>query len=142
MTEPTRPKPNRFKYAAMLAGVMAIAAFPHAGLTAVASAQQVLDVETYDNCVQNIKDSLAKGTIHIWDVHNAYASCCEYAGGTWSDSRGDCAAPPADSQGSRQRPGNVHVPSDIATAPTVTKDPPRPIRGPSDMATVTTVGTD
>ena len=56
MIESTRPKLNRFKYAAMLAGAMAVAAFPHAGLTAVASAQRVLDVETYDNCVQNIKD--------------------------------------------------------------------------------------
>lgn len=139
MIEPTRPKLNRFKYAAMLAGAMAVAAFPHAGLTAVASAQKVLDVETYDNCVQNIKDSLASGTIHLWDVHNAYVTCCEYAGGTWNDSTGECAAPPADSHGSRQFPGNVHIPSDIATAPTVTKDPPRPIRVPSDIATVSTV---
>ena len=38
MIQPTRPKLNRFKYAAMLAGAMAVAAFPHAGLTAVASA--------------------------------------------------------------------------------------------------------
>jgi hypothetical protein len=135
--EPTRPKLNRFKYAAMLAG--AIAAFPHDGLTAVASAQKVLDIETYDDCVQNIKDSLAKGTIHIWDVHNAYVTCCEYAGGTWNDSTGECAAPPADTHGSRQLPANVHVPSDIATAPTVTYDPPRPMRVPSDIATASTV---
>jgi hypothetical protein len=44
-----------------------------------------------------------------------------------------------DSQGLRQLPGNVEVPSDIATAPTVTEDPPRPIRVPSDTATVSTV---
>jgi hypothetical protein len=98
-----------------------------------------LDIETYDDCVQNIKDSLAKGTIHIWDVHNAYVTCCEYAGGTWNDSTGECAAPPADTHGSRQLPANVHVPSDIATAPTVTYDPPRPMRVPSDIATASTV---
>jgi predicted YcjX-like family ATPase len=44
-----------------------------------------------------------------------------------------------DSQGLLQLPGNVEVPSDIATAPTLTKDPPRPIRVPSDTATVSTV---
>jgi hypothetical protein len=129
MIESTRPVP--------LLGAAAVVAFPSVGLAAVANAQQVLDVETYDNCVQNIKDSLAKGLIHIWDVRNAYASCCEYAGGTWNDNSGECAAPPADSQGSRQLPGNVHIPSDIA-AP-VTKEPPRSIRVPSDIATVSTV---
>ena len=63
MIKPTRPKLNRFKYAAMLAGAMAVVAFPHAGLTAVASAQKVLDVAPYDNCAQNIKDSLAVSTV-------------------------------------------------------------------------------
>ena len=41
--------------------------------------------------------------------------------------------------GSRQLPGNIQIPSDIATAPAVTKDPPGPIRVPSDIATVSTV---
>ena len=109
---------NRSIYTATLIGALAVAATPLAH-PAVAAAQRVLDVETYDNCVQNIKDSLAKGMIHIWDVHNAYASCCEYAGGTWNDTTGECVAPPADSRGSRQLPGNVRIPSDIATAPAV-----------------------
>jgi hypothetical protein len=139
MIETTHPKSNRFKYAATVLGALAVAATPLA-CPAVANAQPVLDVESYDKCVQDIKKSLADGTIHLWDVHNAYVTCCEYAGGTWSESRGDCAAPPpADSKGSRQLPGNVHIPSDIATAPTVTKDPPRSIRVPSDIATVSTV---
>jgi len=134
----TNLKPSRFKYAAMLAGAMAVAAFPHAGLTAVASAQKVLDLDTYQKCEDGVKADLAKGTIHIWDIHFAYVTCCEYAGGTWNDTTGDCDAPPGDSQGSRQFPGNVHIPSDIATA-TVTKEPPRPIQVPSDIATVSTV---
>lgn len=46
---------------------------------------------------------------------------------------------PADSHDSRQLPGNVEIPSDIATATAVTKDPPRPIRVPSDIATVSTM---
>jgi hypothetical protein len=138
VSEPTRPKLNRFKYAVMLAGAMAVAAFPHAGLTAVASAQKVLDIETYENCEKGVKADLAKGLLHIWDIHNAYATCCEYAGGTWNDTTGDCDAPPGDSHGSRQLPGNIQVPSDIATEP-VTKTPPKPIQVPSDIATVSTV---
>ena len=47
--------------------------------------------------------------------------------------------PAEPASGSRQLPGNVQIPSDIATAPTVTKAPPRPIRVPSDIATVSTV---
>jgi hypothetical protein len=39
----------------------------------------------------------------------------------------------------RQLPGNVHIPSGIATAPTLTKDSLRPTRVPSDIATVSTV---
>jgi hypothetical protein len=138
MIEPIRPKLTRFKYAAMLAGAMAVAAFPHAGLTAVASAQKVLDMETLQTCEDGVKADLAKGVLHIWDVHFAYVTCCEYAGGTWNDTTGDCDAPPGDSHGTRQFPGNILVPSDIATEP-VTKTPPRPIQVPSDIATVSTV---
>jgi hypothetical protein len=92
MIETTHPKSNRFKYAAMVLGALAVAATPLA-YPAVANAQPVLDVESYDKCVQDIKKSLAERTIHLLDVHNAYVTCCEYAGGTWSESRGDCAAP-------------------------------------------------
>jgi hypothetical protein len=137
VTSPARIS-NRSKYAAMFVGAMTVAAAPLAH-PAIANAQKVLDVETYDNCVQNVKDSLADGTIHIWDVHNAYVTCCEYAGGTWNESSGECAAPPGDSRGSRQLPGNVQIPSDLATAPVVTDESPRPIRVPSDVATVSAV---
>jgi hypothetical protein len=75
MTELTRPKPNRVKYAAMLLGAAAVAAAP--------------------------------------------------------------LASPA--SGSRQLPGNVHIPSDIVTGPAVTQVPVRPIRVPSDIATAPAV---
>jgi hypothetical protein len=64
--------------------------------------------------------------------------CCAGSGGVWNANRSECQAPPGDSQGSRQLPGTVQIPSDIATAP-VTKAPPRPIHVPSDIATVSTV---
>jgi len=64
---------------------------------------------------------------------------CNGAGQCKHDTDVVCDAPPGDSHGSRQLPGNVRVPSDIATEP-VTKTPPRPIQVPSDIATVSTLG--
>ncbi len=49
MIESTRPKLNRFKYAAMLAGALAVAASPLA-YPAVASAERVWDIEYFDSC--------------------------------------------------------------------------------------------
>ena len=134
MIEVTRPKLNRFKYAAMLFGTTAVVAFPSVGLAAVATAQAgTWDIEEYDDCYDDLnKDG------KITNAERQY--CCEESGGVWHQGDfggGWCQAPPSDSQGSRQLPGNVHIQSDIATAPTVTKDPP--IRVPSDMATVSTV---
>ena len=54
MTEPTRPKLNRVKYAAMVLGAMAVAAFPSVGLTAVATAEPdsgTWDLEDYESCM-------------------------------------------------------------------------------------------
>jgi len=133
----TNAELSRFKYAAMLLGVAAVAAAPLAS-PAIATAQKVLDLDTYEKCVQDTKDALRNGTLHIWDIHYAYVTCCEYSGGTWSESAGECAAPPGDTQGSRQFPGSAHIPSDIATIP-VTAAPPRPIQVPSDIATAQAV---
>jgi hypothetical protein len=140
MIKPTRPKPSRFKYVAMLAGALAVAAFPPIGLTAVATAEKVWDIETYDDCTAGLSYDQMKYSINEQKLF--HQKCCEYSGGIFIDDGyiGKCVAPPAEpASGSRQLPGNVHIPSDIATAPTVTKNPPRPIRVPSDIATVSTV---
>jgi hypothetical protein len=137
MIKPTRPKPNRFKYVAMLAGALAVAAFPPIGLTAVATAQpRTWDIDLYDQCLE-VYGPASNYTILEWvEVQH---TCCDASDGVWDEWHGVCSAPPGNSQGSRQLPGNVHIPSDIATAPTMTKNPPRPIRVPSDIATVSTV---
>ena len=141
MIEPTRPKLNRFKYAAMLAGALTVAASPSVGFTAVATAEsKTWDIENYDDCLAGLSHDQMNNSIN--DQKLFHKACCEYSGGIFIDDGyiGKCVAPPAEpASGSRQRPGNVHIPSDIATAPTVTKDPPRPIRVPSDIATVSTV---
>jgi len=79
-------------------------------------AAHYLEASYYERWLWTAERQLeAKGTIHIWDIHFAYVTCCEYAGGTWNDTTGDCDAPPGDSHGSRQFPGNIRVPSDITT---------------------------
>ena len=50
MIQSTRPKLNRFKYAAMLLGAMAVAATPLA-YPAIATAERVWDIEDYDDCI-------------------------------------------------------------------------------------------
>lgn len=139
MIEPTRPILNRSSYAAMLFGALAVAAFPSVGFAAVASAEKVWDIETYDYCMEQSRAHYQRGEITLQELTEAARTCCEYNDGVWNAATQDCQAPPGDSQGSRQLPGNVHISSGIATAPTVTKDPPRPIRVPSDIGTVSTV---
>ncbi|HEX3286068.1 MAG TPA: hypothetical protein VHT50_15775 [Mycobacterium sp.] len=135
MTELTRPKPNRFKYSAMLLGVMAVAAAPIAS-PAIATAQRVWDIEDYDKCYEGIDVTQTPDDLYWKEMKD----CCLRSGGVWKDTsppagRGECSAPPGDSKGSRQLPGNLQIPVDITTAP-VTKEPPRPIQVPSDIATV------
>jgi hypothetical protein len=138
MTELTRPKPNRFKYAAMLLGAAAIAAAPLAS-PAITTAQPnsgTWDLEAWDDCWRYY---WATNPDHKVTEENE-KQCCWQSGGLWQDGPfghdGKCVAPPAEpASGSRQLPGNVQIPSDIATAP-VTKAPPRPIQVPSDIATV------
>ena len=140
MIEVSRPKLNRFKYAAMLLGAMAVVAAPLAS-PAIAPAQPNTaswDMEAFDNCLRKIDRTRYPGAQFLYDdyLHNEIMKCCIDSGGVWGVG-GKCEAPPSDTQGSRQLPGNIQIPSDIATAPTVTKDPP--IRVPSDIATVSTV---
>jgi hypothetical protein len=142
MTEPTRPKLNRFKYAAMLLGAMAVAAFPSVGLTAVATAEPdsgTWDLEDYESCMSGFPYNPETTTWQQIEDQKGY--CCRRSGGVEDPGQEPehCRAPSGDAQGSRQLPGNVQIPSDIATAPTVTKAPLRPIRVPSDIATAPAV---
>jgi hypothetical protein len=142
MTESTHPKLNRVKYAAMILGTAAVMAVPSVELAAVATAEPApsWDIEEYDNCIDAFAWQQMDMSINQQNALTDY--CCRHSGGIFIDDGyiGKCVAPPAEpAKGSRQLPGNVHIPSDIATAPAVTKDPPRPIRVPSDIATVSTV---
>ncbi len=111
-------------------GAGAIAAALALGQPALAAAEpNTWDIEKYDECVANAKWRLPD------DISDALERCCWATGGYYHDGR--CWSPPAEpASGSRQLPGHAQIPSDIATAPTVIKDPPRPIRVPSDTATV------
>jgi len=134
MIESTRRKLSRPKYAAVLVGALAVAAFSN---TAVASAEKVWDIEWYDDCMAGFSHDQMNESIN--DIKRQNQECCEHSGGIFQDDGyvGKCVAPPAEpASGSRQLPGNVHIPSDIATAPTLTKAPPRPIQVPSDIAAV------
>jgi hypothetical protein len=134
--EPARPKLSRVKYTAMLLAAVAAAAFPPAGLTAVASAEKVWDIETYDYCMEQARAAYQRGEITLQDLTDDAKTCCEYNDGVWNAATQDCQAPPGDTKGARQLPGNIRIPSDIATAPVVTKAP-RPIHVPADIAVAT-----
>ena len=138
MIQSTAPKVNRVKYAAMLLGALAVAATPLV-YPAIATAERVWDIEYFDTCIVAGDTFNPDGSLNWAD----YKYCCEASGGVWTATSdgvtGSCSAPPGDAKGSRQLPGNAQIPSDIATAPTVTKAPLRPIRVPSDIATVSTV---
>ncbi|OBB15119.1 hypothetical protein A5662_06760 [Mycobacteriaceae bacterium 1482268.1] len=107
---------------------------------AVAAAQKYWDVVDYGTCIDDARAAYQAGKITLQDLTEADHICCVYTDGVWDPEEEFCHAPPGDAQGSRQFPGHAHIPSDIATAPTVTKDPPRPIRVPTEIATASTVG--
>jgi hypothetical protein len=132
--ESARPKLNRCRYAALLVGVLAVAAVPSVGFAAVASAEKVWDIETYDYCMEQARANYQRGEITLQELTEDAKTCCEYNDGVWNAATQDCQAPPGNSQGSRQLPGNVHIPSDIATAPSTQIKPLRPFRVPSDIA--------
>jgi hypothetical protein len=138
MTEPTRPKVNRFKYAAMLLGSLAVAATPLA-YPAIATAERVWDIEYYDDCLAGVSGGQMNNSIN--DQKLFHQKCCEASGGIFIDDGyiGKCVAPPAEpATGSRQLPGHARVPSDIAETG-VTNAPLRPIRVPADSATESAV---
>jgi hypothetical protein len=136
--ESTRPKRHRVRYAAMLLAAAAGAAFPSVGLAAVAGAEKVWDIETYDYCMEQARAAYQRGEATLQELTEYAKGCCEYNDGVWNAATQDCQAPPGDTKGSRQLPGNVRIPSDIVTAPGVTKAP-RPIKAPSDIATAPAV---
>jgi hypothetical protein len=138
MIESTRPKLNRVKYAAMLLGAAAVAVAPLAH-PAIAAAQKYWDIEYFDTCKDAWYAEYQSGKIDFDDYHYGIRLCCKNSDGVWNEAEQECQAPPGDSQGSRQLPGNVHIPSDIAIAPAVTQVPLRPIRVPSDIATAPAV---
>ncbi len=94
----------------------------------------VWDIEQWDRCTD--ATYLINDPDQYW---KAVKACCINSGGVWDDAKLDCRAPSGDSQGTRQLPGNVQIPSGIATAPVVTQAPPRPIQVPSDIATAPAV---
>jgi hypothetical protein len=133
MIQSTRPKLNRFKYAAMLVGALAVAATPLA-YPAVATAQRYWDIELYQECEHRVVEKSDNREITTQEkFYEEISKCCVGTGGVWNPFTRECYAP-SGKQGSRQLPGNV---SDIATAPTVTREPLYPI--PADIATAPTV---
>ena len=81
MIEVTRPKLNRFKYAAMLLGAMAVAGTPLA-YPAIATAEPnsgVWDIDTYDYCMDAARTDYQKGEITLQDLTARAKGCCEYS---------------------------------------------------------------
>lgn len=139
MNQSTVPKVNSVKYVAMLLGALAVAATPLA-YPASATAERVWDIEDYDSCMADQTGDQLDLSINAQKAFHAY--CCSRSGGVFVDDGylGNCVAPPAEpTSGSRQLPGNAQIPSDIATAPELTKTPTRPIKVPTDIATVSAV---
>jgi hypothetical protein len=124
----------------MLLGALAVAALPPAGLSAVASAERVWDLEKYQECKDGVSGDQLNYSLNQQKFMEQ--KCCEYSGGIFVDDGylGKCVAPPAEpASGSRQFPGSMHIPSDIDTAPVVTQAPPRPIHVSSDISTAPAV---
>src|ERR1044072_2830537 len=101
MIESDRPIRNRIKYAAMLAGATAVVAFPSAGFAAVANAEKVWDIETYDYCMANARAAYERGEATLQELTEYAKGCCEYNDGVWNAATQDCQAPPGDNKGGR-----------------------------------------
>jgi hypothetical protein len=67
----TRPRLNRSKYTAMPVGALALAAFPSVGFAAVASAEKVWDIETYDYCMDQSRAHYQRGEITLQELTEA-----------------------------------------------------------------------
>jgi hypothetical protein len=105
--------------------------------SAIASAERVWDIEDYDTCEADQTENQLDLSINSQKAFHVY--CCNRSGGIFVDDGylGKCVAPPAEqASGTRQLPGDVHIPSDIATAPVVTQAPPTQVA--SGIATAPT----
>ena len=134
MIASANPKLNRVKYAAMLAGAMAVVAFPSVGLAAVATAQAgTWDIDAYDDCMHKAQNTVdwVKPSLMQEQI------CCAKSGGLWDVDLNKCVAPA--SSGSSQGPGSLPPRDLLGDAPAVTRTPPRPIQVPSDIATAQAV---
>ena len=87
MSGSTRPKLNRFKYAAILLGAGAVAAAQLAS-PAIASAQKYWDVVDYGTCIDEARAAYQRGTITLQDLTEADHICCVETDGVWNPDRG------------------------------------------------------
>ncbi len=115
---------RRLRAATFLAAALALGWNALMG-QAIASAEQVWDIEETKKC----EDAFAwqQMDMSINEQKKLYEACCILHGGVFKDDGylGKCVAPPApENQRPRQLPGNIQIPSDIATAPVVTQQPP------------------
>jgi hypothetical protein len=74
----------------MLAGALAVAAFPPVGLTAVATAQpRTWDIDLYDQCLE-VYAPASNYTILEWvEVQH---TCCDASDGVWDEWHGVCSS--------------------------------------------------
>ena len=120
--------------AALWAGAIALGGSAF-GYTAVATAEPgsgVWDMEDYEDCILRETLKTSDGVLSF----NLVRSCSENSGGVWEDhggGAGKCVAPTAPAQGNRS------IPPEIGDAPVVTKTPPRLIHVPSEIATAPAV---
>ena len=84
------------------------------------------DPDSYSHCVRSIDPGL-----NASDYLARVKWCCAQTGGIWVNDDQVCVAPSTNTSGSRQLPGNIRVPSDIATVP-VTQQPPHQV--PPELA--------
>jgi hypothetical protein len=115
---------RRLGAAAFLATALALGGNVLVG-PAIASAEQVWDMEETQKC----EDAFAwqQMDMSLNEQKKLYEACCVLHGGVFKDDGylGKCVAPPApENQKPRHLPGNIQVPSDIATTPVVTQQQP------------------
>ena len=116
--------PTRFRQLLPAAVFAAVFAFGSSalGYPAIATAQpRVWDIGDYDDCLEQARADYQTGKITLQDLTEADHICCVVTEGVWDADKGFCHAPPGDAHGWRR------IPSDIATAPIVTREPPQPI---------------
>ena len=123
--------------AAVVAVALAFGASAVAYPSSATAEPGVWDIEAWDQCAADAKKNNAGDPETYYQLLRI---CCWDSNGVWDNRSQKCVAPPADPQGSRQLPGNVQIPSDIATAPTVNRVPV-PIRVSPGIATAPTVET-